>query len=319
MASELIALLESIGDPTWELTLFFGAATAKIVNGEVAAVLRLVQRVIDLADGDLFKGASVIESPLTLALMFQATARSSLGTEGWKADLAQAVALVREFLPIGQPDVLVWKYYLGVSAGALQADAAAVRETAEVLEIAQQRADDLSVWSARFLHGLMLAQQSASDRDRGCSILASVREAVTQQRSISLFLPFIDIEFAKEKARHGDIDAAIRALEAILQHDDHPTGAMGPQGRATEVMVELLLQRGRPTDIDGAREAIERLATVPTEPGVVIIEISLLRLRALLARACGDETQYRQYRDRYRAMSAQIGFEGHIAKAEAMA
>jgi adenylate cyclase len=318
VATEIIALLESIGDPTWELTLFYGAATAKLVNGEVAAASRLVQRMIDLADGDPLKGASVIESPLTLALMFQATARSCLGTEGWKADLAQAVALVREFLPIGQPDVLVWKYYLGVSAGALHADAAAVRETAEVLEMAEQRADDLSVWSARFLHGLMLAQQSASDRDRGRSILASVREAVTQHRSISLFLPFIDIEFAKEEARHGDIDGAIRALEAILQHDDHPTGGMGPQGRATEVMVELLLQRGGPADIAAAQAAIDRLAAVPTEPGVVINEIALLRLRALLAGAQGDEAAYRDLVDRYRAMAHEIGFEGHIAMAEAM-
>jgi adenylate cyclase len=318
VAAELVALLEAIGDPTWELALFYGAASAKLVNGEVTAASQMVQRVIDLADGDVLMGASVIESPLTLALMLQATARSCLGTEGWKADLAQAVTLVGEHLPIGQPDVLVWKYALGL-AGAFKPDSAAVRETAEVLEIAQQRADDLSVWSARFLHGMMLAQQSASDRDRGLSMLASVREAVTQQRSISLFLPFIDMEFAKEKARHGDIDGAIRALEAILLQDDLPSGGgMGPQVRATEAMVELLLQRGEPADIAAARDAIQRLETMPVEPGVVLNAIALLRLRALLAQARGDEAEYRQFRDQYRAMANEIGFEGHIAMAEAM-
>jgi adenylate cyclase len=318
VASELIALLDSIGDPTWELMFVYGASTVKLLNGEVAAASRLAQRVIDLADGDPLKGASVIESPLTLALVLQATARICLGTEGWKADLAQAVTLVGEFLPIGQPDALIWKYTLGVVAGALPADAAAVRETAKVLELAQQRADSVSVWSARFLHGLILAQQSASDRDRGLSLLASVREAVTQQRSISLFLPFIDIEFAKEKARHGDMDGAIGALEAILQHDDHPSGGMGPQGRATEIMVELLLQRDQPADIAAAREAIERLEAMPVEPGVVVHKIALLRLRALLARASGDEPEYRQFVNRYRAMANEIDYEGHIAMAEAM-
>jgi adenylate cyclase len=318
VAAELVALLESIGDPTWELALFYGAASAKLVNGEVAAASHMVQRVIDLADGDLLMGASVIESPLTLAMMLQATAQLCLGTEGWKANLAQAVSLVGEFLPIGQPDVLIWKYALGL-AGAFKPDAAAVRETAEVLEIAHQRADDLSVWSARFLHGMMLAQQSASDRDRGLSMLASVREAVTQRRSIALFLPFIDIEYAKEKARHGDIDGAVRALEAILQQDDLPSGGgMGPQVRATEVMVELLLQRGEPADIGAAREAIERLETMPVEPGVVLNAIALLRLWALLAQAQGDEAEYRQYRDDYRAMANEVGYEGHIAMAEAM-
>ena len=47
-------------------------------------------------------------------------------------------------------------------------------------------------------------------------------------------------------------------------------------------------------------------------------DIWLLRLRALLARAQGDEDAYRDYRDRYRDMATTLGFEGHIAWAEAM-
>jgi adenylate cyclase len=47
-------------------------------------------------------------------------------------------------------------------------------------------------------------------------------------------------------------------------------------------------------------------------------EIWLLRLRALLARARGDEAAYRDYRDRYRAMATSVGFEGHMKWAEAM-
>jgi adenylate cyclase len=44
----------------------------------------------------------------------------------------------------------------------------------------------------------------------------------------------------------------------------------------------------------------------------------LLRLRALLARAHGDDTAYRDYRDRYRSMATSLGYEGHIDWAEAM-
>jgi hypothetical protein len=43
------------------------------------------------------------------------------------------------------------------------------------------------------------------------------------------------------------------------------------------------------------------LAAAPTDDGLVIREIRLLRLRALLARAHGDDAAYREYRDRYRA------------------
>jgi len=57
---------------------------------------------------------------------------------------------------------------------------------------------------------------------------------------------------------------------------------------------------------------------VPTDPGFVLHEISLQRLRALLARARGDEAAYRAYRNSYRAMATSLGFEGHIKWAEAM-
>ena len=42
------------------------------------------------------------------------------------------------------------------------------------------------------------------------------------------------------------------------------------------------------------------------------------RLAAALARAHADEAVYRDYRDRYRALGTSLGFEGHIAWAEAM-
>ena len=48
------------------------------------------------------------------------------------------------------------------------------------------------------------------------------------------------------------------------------------------------------------------------------LDITLLRLRALLARARGDEADYRDLANRYRAMAESLGFEGHIAWAAAM-
>ena len=56
----------------------------------------------------------------------------------------------------------------------------------------------------------------------------------------------------------------------------------------------------------------------PADDGLVIREIWLLRLRALLARAHGDAGAYAHLRDRYCAMAESLGFEGHIAWAEAM-
>jgi hypothetical protein len=71
-------------------------------------------------------------------------------------------------------------------------------------------------------------------------------------------------------------------------------------------------------DLEEAREAIDRLAAVPIEPGFVLHELPLLRLRALLATAHGDESGYRDFADRYRSRATELGFEGHITLADAM-
>jgi hypothetical protein len=59
------------------------------------------------------------------------------------------------------------------------------------------------------------------------------------------------------------------------------------------------------------------LANLPDD-GSAAREITLLRLRTLLARARGDDVVYRDLVSRYRAMAESLGFEGHIAWAEAM-
>ena len=74
---------------------------------------------------------------------------------------------------------------------------------------------------------------------------------------------------------------------------------------------------GTDADICEAEAAIERLAETVVDD-VPVREIWLLRLRALLAQAHGDEAAYRDYRDRYRAMATSLGFEGHMKWAEAM-
>ncbi len=57
-----------------------------------------------------------------------------------------------------------------------------------------------------------------------------------------------------------------------------------------------------------AEAAIERLAAAPADDGLVIRDIWLLRLRALLARAQGDDDTYRDLRDRYRDMARSCGY-----------
>jgi hypothetical protein len=84
---------------------------------------------------------------------------------------------------------------------------------------------------------------------------------------------------------------------------------------AAGILVERLLAHGTQSDVAAAESEADRLASVDTYRGGVVRDIWLLRLRALLAGAHGDETAYR---DRYRAMATSLGFEGHMKWAEAM-
>ena len=126
-----------------------------------------------------------------------------------------------------------------------------------------------------------------------------------------------DIRIAELTAEGGEPQHAIESARSIVDQL-FENGEMLTRGVATAALVESLLRRGSATDTQEATAAIERLAAVPTDPEFVMHEIALLRLRALLAQARGDDTAYRDYRDRYRKMANDLGFEGHIQWAEDM-
>jgi hypothetical protein len=84
------------------------------------------------------------------------------------------------------------------------------------------------------------------------------------------------------------------------------------------MLVEALLERAAEGDLTEAQEAIDQLAHLRTDEVWVMRDIWLLRLRTLMARARGDAIAYRELVGNYRQMAKSLGFEGHIAWAEAM-
>jgi hypothetical protein len=86
---------------------------------------------------------------------------------------------------------------------------------------------------------------------------------------------------------------------------------------ALGVLVETLLERGAHADVAEAAATIERLAAAPADDGLALRDIWLLRLRALLARARGDDAAYRVLARQHLAMAESLGLEGHIAWASA--
>jgi class 3 adenylate cyclase len=316
LASEYTTLLESIGDDTLTVGLSFPAILAKYEAGEMAAALRLAQRVIDLADGDPAKGNLIMGSPLAVATAMGGLVKCCLGLPGWRGDADRAVTMGRGFDPTTHVFAIMYRY-VPILLGAVLPHATALRETADALAIAERSGDDWTLAAARFTRGFTLVYCDGPEREAGLELLAMTREAAVRERLSVTVLPFIDTQIAKERARSGDVDRAIELARAVID-DLFETGEMFTRGLATTVLVEALLERCTDTDLQEAQAKIERLAVVPTDPGFVLHELPLLRLRALLARARGDEVTYRDFADRYRRMATDLGFEGHIVLAKAM-
>jgi hypothetical protein len=131
-------------------------------------------------------------------------------------------------------------------------------------------------------------------------------------------LPIVNVYLARERARRGGRDEAIPLMRTAVD-DLLRAGQLLSWGvPATGVLVETLLDRGAESDMVDAEAAIDRLAAAPSDQRLAMRDIWLLRMRALLARARGEEAAYLDLANRYRAMARTQGFEGHIAWGEAM-
>jgi adenylate cyclase len=317
LASEQAELLDAIGDPDLSLALLTTSAYAKVETVEMAKALQWTQRVIDLADGDPTKGALMLSSPLVWAHAFRGMARCSLGIPGWREDLQQAVTLARAVDPLAQAVAMLLRYAAPIVFGTLLPDDSALRETAETLGITQRSGDKVALTYAQYSRGVATLDDDGPGRAAALKLMTVARDAAAQHRINWELMPLVDIQFAMEHQRDGDYDGAIELARTVIGQLD-TAGHKWFRGLATTALVDALLARGADDDLAEAHTAIETLAAIPTDPGLVLFELPLLRLRAALAQAHGDQTTYRNFRDRYRKMATELGFEGHIVWADAM-
>jgi len=322
LASEAWALTESIGDPTLTVGLSFPVIYAKAQSGEWGDILQWSQRVVDLADGDPSKGNFIFGSPLALSFTTRAAARYCLGRPGWRDDLRHGLAMARGADPLSYATVITYVYWPGISFGVLAADDPAVRELEDALRIAERSGDDMAlVWARAALGIALVHRHTDAERSSGQKLLAEVSEAFLRRKHSLSELPLVNMYLARERARGGDRDEAITLMFAAVDHPvpEEQLLTWGYSIPATGVLVEALLDRGTEADVAEAEATIARLAAAPADDGLVMRDIWVLRVKALLARARGDEIAYRDLVNCYGAMAESLGFEGHIAWAEAMA
>jgi hypothetical protein len=256
---------------------------------------------------------------LAVAFTTRAVARYCLGRHGWRDDLRHSFGMARSADPMSYATVIGFAYWPAIPCGVLAADDRVVREVEDALRIAERSGDDIAWAFARMTLGVALVHRhTAAERDRGQKLLAEVSEVFVRGGHNLGDLPIVDVYVARETARRGDRDEAIPLMRAAVDHLVRSGQLLGWGVPATGVLVETLLDRGADGDVAEAKAAVERLEAAPTDDGLAVREIWLLRLRALLARAHGDDAAYAHLRDRYRDMARTLGYDGHIAWAEAM-
>ena len=309
-------LLESIGDPAMTVGLLFGSIAANWESGQPAVAARLAQRVIDIAAGDSAMGNIIVGSPLALALSMRGMANSCLGLPGWKDDLNSAVEMARDSDHFSQVLTTMFSV-LPIGYGALLPDAVSAQQTAELVCTAMRSGDDFTLANARMAHGALLVLQDGEDRDRGFELLGAVRQASLQQRFTLAGMWFGDILKAQDLGRSGNLDAAIDLVRTTT-NDLMGAGCILWSGMAITTLVELLLQRAGPDDLNEAEASIARLEDSPTDGRFTLHELPLLRLRALLAQTLQLPKDYRMHRDLYRTAAASCGFDGHMKWSEDM-
>jgi class 3 adenylate cyclase len=319
LASEAMALIESIRDPTMTVGLSILPIHAKAESNEWCDVLRWSQRVIDLADGDPSKGNFIVGSPLSAALTTRAIARYFLGRPGWRDDLRHGLAMARSADPMSYATVVTYAYGPGIPLGVVRPDDSALREIEDAVRMAERTGIDNDVSNAQLALGLALVhRQTVAERDRGQKLLAEVSDAFQRRGHNLSDLAAVETYLARESARHGDRDGAIPTMRGAVEHLFRDGQLLGWAVPVTRVLVETLLERGADGDVAEAQATIERLAAAPTEESLVARDIMLLRLEALLARARGDAEAYSRVKNRYRDMARTLEFDGHIEWADAM-
>jgi len=315
LASEQIGLLDSIDDPELTIGLSFAPIAAKYQAADGKEMLRLAQRVIELAGGDPTRGNLFFGSPLALAIMFRGGARSAFGIPGWKTDYRDAIAMARAADAVTLSVVVFYVYVVGIPYGVFRPDAAALIDTKEALERAERSGDETALAVARSARGVVLAYRDEPECDEGVALLERVRDAILRERFSHPMTPYINIELARASARAGNLD---QAIELCRPYANSNQNEMSVFGLAVTVLVESLLRRGGDADDEEVDQAIDDLAAYAATTRLVVYPLLVLRLRALIARARGDAAAYLDFVERYGVQAESLGLEGHIAMAAAM-
>ena len=243
--------------------------------------LRLAKRMIELADGDATKGNLIIGSPLDgrdhaagLCTMF------AWGPAAGETDVERAVS----YGPCIRPDAARDDAVVQIHADPQRRVAAGRGGTCTRRPRCSKSRSDPATTSRWPAPGTCAASRSwpydGPQRD-DCDPAVGRGPRSRSARALHAFGGHVGSTCILPTRRPAPAISTKRsnwsrpAVEA-----EYACGDMVFLASATAALVQSLLRRGGQTDLHEAQATIDRLAAVPTEPGFVMHDIWLLRMRA---------------------------------------
>jgi len=230
--------------------------------------------------------------------------------------LRDAVSMAQAVDPATFGFILAWTYGLEIAYGVILADDSALSASQGAVATAERIGNDNAVTLGEY--GLALAllyRDSESERRRGLELMDDA--LVMLRVRVPSLVPVTELFAARERARTGDRDAAIAVMWESLE-TLRREGSFGWVIGGVAILVEALVERDADGDFTAAQEAVAGLESLCAEHHSAILDITILRVRAMLAGVRDEDGTYPKLAGEYLAMAESLGFEGHIRWAKAM-
>ncbi|BBX15870.1 cyclase [Mycolicibacterium duvalii] len=311
LATEQLALLESIGEPSATVGLMLVPICIWFDVGDFGQILRWSQTAVDLAGDDHTLGSGFgFESPLAGVLAWRAVALWWLGRPGWRECRETAIDIARRSGPTTFAAAVTWTA-AGLYYGVLSTDDATLELIEEAAVRAAEGSSNVGITLITFTLGVaLLNRNDAESRARGLHVMVQAREMFLDAAAPFL-VTVADLWTAREQFRTGDVDRSLETMRRSVD-DLRRAGRIYYGLRGAAFFVQSLLERGHADDVDEARRVTETWASCVDE-NEAIPRITLVRLRALLARAEGDEQNVRDLLARYRTEAQSLGLDSQPA------
>ena len=208
-----------------------------------------------------------------------------------------------------------WVYFCGIPNGVLGPDDSAVREI-EDSPGCERSSDDLSIALVRADAGRCAGAPPDGSRARPrTETVGGGPRPFLRGGYVQAELPIVTCIWHVREAGWRS-RRAIRLMRSAADYVFRGESC-ALECLSTDLLVETLLDRGDDGDVAEAEAAIQRLAGTRAEEVMAIRDIWLCGY-GLSWHGRTATPRSTRLRDRYRDMARSLGFEGHIAGAEAM-